>query len=347
MSSRIHLGEPIELPIPEEKLPPSRLHSSRKGVQLRHKQLFRVYIVDQTLNRIHRHIQENNRVETGGILVGHPFQNLDNVDETFIVITGAVRQDSQDRSIGHFTVGTQEIAEARVVLETDYPGLIVVGWYHSHPGHGVFLSGQDMQIVRSIYNANWHVAMVIDPIRDHAGFFYGPEGKRLHNWTTLSEIPVTVEAMQIYNQLQEEDTTDKSEVLDKASIDLAKLTEHRDMRHWMERGGYRDNENLRSESILNQRTESAIMPSVLQPESEDAFSTETDEIDPSIHQKYHEAKQKLDRVCNPRGDDLDLSEDQKEALLGEAKHLLCWVENNHPNYEDVKRLIQVIDNLLI
>jgi proteasome lid subunit RPN8/RPN11 len=41
---------------------------------------------------------------------------------------------------------------------------ILVGWYHSHPGHTCFLSGTDLETQRSMFNQPYHVALVIDPI---------------------------------------------------------------------------------------------------------------------------------------------------------------------------------------
>ncbi len=41
---------------------------------------------------------------------------------------------------------------------------ILVGWYHSHPGHSCFLSGTDLETQRSMFNQSYHAALVIDPI---------------------------------------------------------------------------------------------------------------------------------------------------------------------------------------
>lgn len=41
---------------------------------------------------------------------------------------------------------------------------ILVGWYHSHPGHTCFMSGTDLETQRSMFNQTYHVALVIDPI---------------------------------------------------------------------------------------------------------------------------------------------------------------------------------------
>ena len=42
--------------------------------------------------------------------------------------------------------------------------LIIVGWAHSHPGYGCFLSDVDLETQRKYFYEPFHVAMVIDPI---------------------------------------------------------------------------------------------------------------------------------------------------------------------------------------
>jgi proteasome lid subunit RPN8/RPN11 len=54
------------------------------------------------------------------------------------------------------------------------PGII--GWYHSHPGHGVFLSGKDRATQATWFTLPWHIALVVDPLRHEAAAFAGPEG---------------------------------------------------------------------------------------------------------------------------------------------------------------------------
>ena len=41
---------------------------------------------------------------------------------------------------------------------------IVVGWYHSHPGYGCFLSGTDMKTHADIFVSPHQIAMVVDPL---------------------------------------------------------------------------------------------------------------------------------------------------------------------------------------
>lgn len=53
-------------------------------------------------------------------------------------------------------------------------GLLRMGWVHSHPGHGVFMSGTDREN-HALYRLPWQVALVVDPIRSEFGFFAGPD----------------------------------------------------------------------------------------------------------------------------------------------------------------------------
>ncbi len=48
---------------------------------------------------------------------------------------------------------------------------VMVGWYHTHPGFGVFLSGMDLFIHQNFFTQIWHVAMVLDPKARTSGFF--------------------------------------------------------------------------------------------------------------------------------------------------------------------------------
>lgn len=48
---------------------------------------------------------------------------------------------------------------------------VIVGWYHTHPGFGIFLSSMDQFIHRHFFTQIWHVALVLDPLSQQSGFF--------------------------------------------------------------------------------------------------------------------------------------------------------------------------------
>jgi proteasome lid subunit RPN8/RPN11 len=58
-------------------------------------------------------------------------------------------------------------------LAEKYPDdtAVMVGWYHTHPGFGIFLSGMDLFIHQNFFTQIWHVAYVLDPVARTSGFF--------------------------------------------------------------------------------------------------------------------------------------------------------------------------------
>jgi len=58
-------------------------------------------------------------------------------------------------------------------LQEEYPNeeAVIVGWYHTHPGFGIFLSGMDLFIHQNFFTQLWHVALVLDPRAARMGFF--------------------------------------------------------------------------------------------------------------------------------------------------------------------------------
>ncbi len=58
-------------------------------------------------------------------------------------------------------------------LEKMYPDgdMVMVGWYHTHPGFGIFLSNMDLFIHTNFFTQKWHIAYVLDPVGFRSGFF--------------------------------------------------------------------------------------------------------------------------------------------------------------------------------
>ena len=58
-------------------------------------------------------------------------------------------------------------------LRERYPDetAVIVGWYHTHPGFGIFLSGMDQFIHQNFFTQIWHIAYVLDPRARTSGFF--------------------------------------------------------------------------------------------------------------------------------------------------------------------------------
>ena len=53
----------------------------------------------------------------------------------------------------------------------NFAGELVLGWLHTHPGLGVFLSSYDLFIHRHFFSQPWQIALVVDPRGGELGFF--------------------------------------------------------------------------------------------------------------------------------------------------------------------------------
>jgi len=58
-----------------------------------------------------------------------------------------------------------------------FPEDVVVGWQHTHPGFGIFLSGYDLFIHQHFFREPWQVALVVDPRQQDMGFFQWYDGR--------------------------------------------------------------------------------------------------------------------------------------------------------------------------
>lgn len=227
----LYAATPLDERLPGEEF----LLQPAQGRRLR-QQARQVYIAVEILDGIRRDLAQTPRVERGGILIGHAFRDLDDRRTSFTVVIGAISQPSEDSSVGHYTVTPAMITQARRKLERHFPGGDVVGWYHSHPGHGIFLSEQDMRIVRSLYSAPWQIAFVRDTIRNREGVFYGPNGDRLDGWLEMKTTrPDFIQAADLYGRLRDAPPDEQPALLAELR-DLVRRSPFLD--HWRELGSY-------------------------------------------------------------------------------------------------------------
>jgi hypothetical protein len=62
-------------------------------------------------------------------------------------------------------------------MDTKFVHLSIVGWYHTHPDFGIFLSDRDRFIQEHFFSGPGQIAHVIDPIRKIEGVFVWRDGK--------------------------------------------------------------------------------------------------------------------------------------------------------------------------
>lgn len=116
---------------------------------------------------IYPHVFTNADREVGGVLVGRT-----PADGSLPLITGAVPAISADERRATLTFTQDAWAHVHRVLDSDFPAdEQIVGWYHSHPGFGIFLSGHDLFIHENFFGAPSQIAVVVDPWARSEGAF--------------------------------------------------------------------------------------------------------------------------------------------------------------------------------
>jgi len=126
------------------------------------------------LDAIHGHGKSITAVEVCGVLVGNVYQDQHG---PYLYISGAIRGDRASGLAAQVTFTAETWSEIQAVMDRDHPDERIVGWYHTHPGFGIFLSGMDLFIQDHFFNLPWQVAFVYDPIGGDEGMFFWREGK--------------------------------------------------------------------------------------------------------------------------------------------------------------------------
>jgi proteasome lid subunit RPN8/RPN11 len=141
---------------------------AKKGSPPKVKQEFRVYIGEDAFDHAVERGGADTTREVGGILVGEVLRDDSGPFIKVDVALDALHAEEKGAELT-FTHATWEHLNKE--MDTKYTGKKVVGWWHTHPGFGVFLSDRDQFIHRSFFNLPFQIALVYDPkSREHGVF---------------------------------------------------------------------------------------------------------------------------------------------------------------------------------
>lgn len=133
-----------------------------------------IYISQAVYKQIHKFTRNKNTNESGGILVG---TTIEEFGKTNIVISSFVEAKFCEATPTtlKFTHETWEYVHQE--MEKKHPGGKIVGWIHTHPDFGIFLSEYDRFIHQNFFKEDYQVAYVVDPIQKMEGFYFWIDGK--------------------------------------------------------------------------------------------------------------------------------------------------------------------------
>ena len=138
----------------------------------------KVVFLASALSAIFQHASYDLRNERFGILVGGVFSDP-RTGEPWVEIVAMLPAERVQANIASVEVSHEEINRLNTkvdsILASTRETVRKIGWYHTHPGHGIFMSGTDQTNQKLCYTADWQVALVVDPVHRTYGAFSGPD----------------------------------------------------------------------------------------------------------------------------------------------------------------------------
>ncbi len=134
---------------------------------------YRIAISDRAYRAIHEHAMENTGIEICGVLIGQVYKDPSG---PFLEITGMIRGEHADNQAGQVMFTHETWSYINTIKDDQFAGSQIVGWYHTHPRFGIFLSDQDFFIHKNFFNNPWQIAFVVDPVTQEEGFFIWHNG---------------------------------------------------------------------------------------------------------------------------------------------------------------------------
>jgi len=137
----------------------------------------RVFVTQRCFVRLCAHAGSDLDNEVGGALVGRWRVDRES-GASFVVVEGALRAHHTRHGSAFLTFTQESLVALHEELEQRYPEREIVGWYHTHPRMGIFLSGYDTWLHEHFFPEPWQVALVIEPHSSTGGFF----ARRADGW---------------------------------------------------------------------------------------------------------------------------------------------------------------------
>jgi len=124
----------------------------------------------EVVRKIRQHARASNTTEICGVLIGQD-------KDQRIEVTASIEGENADQAGAHVTFTQDTWEHIYAVKDKKYPSERIVGWYHSHPGFGIFLSEHDTFIHKNFFSSPGQVAWVFDPHSDEEGCFGWVDGR--------------------------------------------------------------------------------------------------------------------------------------------------------------------------
>lgn len=128
----------------------------------------RLALFPEAIDEIARHANSDTAREVGGVLLGQAYRHDDHL---LLDVRQALPAHTSDSGPIHFTFNADAWSQLHRDRAEKYPALDIVGWFHTHPGLGIFFSADDVVVHSAAFVLPWHIALVVDPLSKQVGAF--------------------------------------------------------------------------------------------------------------------------------------------------------------------------------
>jgi len=131
----------------------------------------RVYIAESLVAVVSAHLEHDTSREHGGFLLGKIVHPEGDDQATESVVRDCVACPMASGSLHHLTLGPECWQKVYRYEKASDRQLMIVGWYHSHPGMPLRPSARDEFIQRHFFAEPWQLAWICDPLAGTHEFY--------------------------------------------------------------------------------------------------------------------------------------------------------------------------------
>jgi proteasome lid subunit RPN8/RPN11 len=125
---------------------------------------FEIICSEELLKKIEEHCFSQTRTEVGGFLIGE-------IKDGKSIVTHVIKAKHTVAQMTQLTFTHKTWDAAFAERDKIAAGSELIGWFHSHPNFGVFLSDHDKFIQTQFFAQDGKVTIVVDPIKGKRGWF--------------------------------------------------------------------------------------------------------------------------------------------------------------------------------
>lgn len=168
----------------------------------------KVYIKQDVYKALEKYALADTTQERGTIILGDYCEEF---GKKHVIISNYIEAKYTEASASTLTFTHETWDYVHKKQDELYPDKKIVGWQHTHPNYGVFLSNYDLFIHENFFNLPFQVAYVIDPIQNIRGFFQWKNGKieKLKGFYIYDDIEKPIKIEQTKSEAKQSESSKK------------------------------------------------------------------------------------------------------------------------------------------